>query len=101
MSASHTHLFSGQFEFEWCLNRLGQLYLPVHAFRPGAVTNSIPFCSHKCPRLEDKLYGHGNDSERQSQAPFAFRMERYDQNIFDIKIFHVNILLVWEVVSLL
>ena len=28
-------------------------------------------------------------------------MEKYDQNMFVIKIFHVNILLLWEVVNLL
>lgn len=65
------------------------------------VINSIPFCFQKCPRLEDKLYGHGSNSRRESQVPSAFPMEKYDQNMVVIKIFHVNILLVWEVVNLL
>lgn len=77
------------------------MYFPVHAAHPGVVINSIPFCFQKCPRLEDKLYGHGSNSRRESQVPSAFPMEKYDQNMVVIKIFHVNILLVWEVVNLL
>lgn len=61
----------------------------------------MPFCSQKCPELAVKLYCHGSNSRRESQAPYPFPMEKYDQNMFVIKIFHVNILLLWEVVNLL
>lgn len=33
--------------------------------------------------------------------PHLFPKEKYDQNMFVIKIFHANILPVWEVVNLL
>jgi len=81
-------------------NLIQEPWLPAHAYYP-VVFNSMPFHSQKCPKLAVKLYHDGSNSRRESQAPYPFPTEKYDQNMFVIKIFHVNILLLWEVVNLL